>query len=77
MIITAIDPGQTTGWAIYSAESIEIPFDDQLHSEWHNERYNEKWSCGQFGPHDHHEELMNWSPRSGVWMLYGSGRSRV
>jgi hypothetical protein len=43
MVIIAIDPGQTTGWAIYN-----------------NQNGKEKFSCGQWGPHDHHQDLYGW-----------------
>lgn len=55
--IIAIDPGGTTGWASYSARTLEVPDNDQADSEWHLEYYDESWICGQMGPGDHHQQL--------------------
>lgn len=41
--IIALDPGGTTGWALYDVDSDN----------------NEKWTCGQIGPHEHHDELFS------------------
>jgi hypothetical protein len=49
-VILGLDPGGTTGYALYQAETIRNP-DNKL--EW----YNEKWTQGELGPGDHHKEL--------------------
>jgi hypothetical protein len=50
--VIALDPGQTTGWATYTATRIKTP-DSKL--EW----YDEEWVCGQLGPQDHHDDLFS------------------
>lgn len=48
--ILALDPGGTTGFVLYGAETIRNP-DGKL--EW----YNEKWQIGHMGPGAHHAML--------------------
>jgi hypothetical protein len=50
-----LDPGGHTGWALYTAEEIEVPGDGD--GPWEFERYNVKWSTGTMGPKEHHEQL--------------------
>src|SRR3954454_8885906 len=51
--IIALDPGGTTGWATYTAGRMVW---DSSGTEY----YDEKWACGQLGPHEHHNELDIW-----------------
>jgi hypothetical protein len=47
--VIGIDPGGTTGWAVYSAYRILV-----------DKKYvytNEHWTCGQLGPEKHHQAL--------------------
>lgn len=46
----AIDPGETSGWGMYRAQRIVTP---DGASEW----YDEKFTCGELGPHDHYNQL--------------------
>lgn len=50
LTIVALDPGGTTGWATYQAETLWNANEKQ-------EYYNVKWNCGQLGPGQHHAEL--------------------
>src|SRR5438045_1281973 len=58
--ILSIDPGQTTGWGRYQAERLESTFvvkgEQRTGIEW----FDERWSCGQLGPQDHHANLYQW-----------------
>lgn len=51
MKVLALDPGGTTGWAMYSCEEIVEPFNST------SEFYNEKWVAGQLDRPGHHEQL--------------------
>jgi hypothetical protein len=51
--VIALDPGGTTGWAMYSAERMEDPIANVF------EYYNEQWTQGQLGPEPHHAELLH------------------
>jgi hypothetical protein len=47
--IIALDPGGTTGWATFTARRVVVS---------KNCRFaDEKWSCGQLGPQEHHNVL--------------------
>lgn len=44
--IVALDPGGSTGWAMWQDKTMPLGFGP-----------DNKFICGQFGPDDHHEEL--------------------
>jgi hypothetical protein len=52
--ILALDPGGTTGWATYTAERL---WTGDPEEEGSLEYYNEKFTCGQIGPEEHHAAL--------------------
>lgn len=49
--IIALDPGGTTGWAMWTKMYNYVPGSGQYLGE------DDKFSWGQLGPHEHHEEL--------------------
>jgi hypothetical protein len=55
LTVLALDPGGTTGWAMYRAQV--LPGDYGPDNKLRNEYYDETFICGQMGPEDHHEEL--------------------
>jgi hypothetical protein len=50
LTITALDPGGTTGVALYVADVIH-------NTDGVPEYYNEKWNTAQIGPEPHHKKL--------------------
>ena len=52
LVILGLDPGGTTGWALYTCDLIHDP-------EGNIEFYNEKWDTGEMGPEHHHRKLWN------------------
>lgn len=53
MKILALDPGGTTGWAVYHEEAVPPSnVSPGKYEPW-------KHQCGQIGPGDHHEELFS------------------
>jgi len=51
--VIALDPGGTTGWATYSAQTssyISTAGKQYLYAD-------EEWACGQIGPEEHHLDL--------------------
>lgn len=52
-----LDPGGTTGYALYRAQTIVNPDGDL---EW----YDERWTQGELGPGAHHKELYDFLGRS-------------
>ena len=56
--LLALDPGGTTGWATFEGEYKRIGNLGQPESTWLPVFIgNPVWTCGQFGPEDHHTEL--------------------
>lgn len=57
MLVVALDPGGSTGWAMYEALVLEPP--DFSVPARPPEYYNEKWSAGHIQPEGqpHHEQL--------------------
>lgn len=53
LAILALDPGGTTGWALYTADVIHNISGDSPTPEY----YNEKFDAGQIGPGPHHRRL--------------------
>lgn len=49
--ILALDPGGTTGWAVFQATRIPHPTESKF------EYYDMKWKRGQIGPEPHHSAL--------------------
>lgn len=58
LTIIGLDPGGTTGWAMYVADVIHHPVDPDLAVPT-VEFYNGKWNAGQIGPDPHHRRLWN------------------
>lgn len=54
--ILSLDPGGATGWATFTAETIEVPVSEE-DGPWENEYYNRKWNCGTLESQMHHTEL--------------------
>jgi hypothetical protein len=50
--VLGLDPGGTTGWALYDAELLPSPDDDGQ-----DELVEQRLTVGHFGPHEHHLEL--------------------
>lgn len=55
LAILGLDPGGTTGWALYTADVIHDISGERPTPEY----YNEKFDAGQIGPGPHHRRL--WS----------------
>src|SRR3954447_23572710 len=53
LTVLALDPGGTTGWAMYRAEQL-------YNIDGEPEFYNELYLCGQMGPEEHHQQLYHW-----------------
>lgn len=49
LTVIALDPGGTTGWSMFRAEVMPTPDGEEL--------FNARWSQGQLGPHEHHDQL--------------------
>jgi hypothetical protein len=50
--VIALDPGGSTGWATYSAFTMQSST-----GPTGMEYYDEKWTCGTLGPEEHHSDL--------------------
>ncbi len=53
LAILGLDPGGTTGWALYTADVIHDISGERPKPEF----YNEKFNAGQIGPGPHHRRL--------------------
>lgn len=53
LAILGLDPGGTTGWALYTADVIHSLAGERPTPEY----YNEKFNAGQIGPGPHHRRL--------------------
>lgn len=53
LAILGLDPGGTTGWALYTADVIHSLEGERPTPEY----YNEKFNAGQIGPGPHHRQL--------------------
>lgn len=53
LAILGLDPGGTTGWALYTADVIHNLSGERPTPEY----YNEKFNAGQIGPGQHHRRL--------------------
>ena len=49
--VIALDPGGTTGWAMWQDTKFPGTFEGRDEKVW------EHFTCGQIGPEEHHEEL--------------------
>jgi hypothetical protein len=69
LVILGLDPGGTTGWALYTADILHHPTDPDLAVPT-VEFFNEKFDVGQIGPGPHHLRLWHfleqWTTRNTI-----------